>query len=170
MKSSLSIGERNGNPLKHSCQKKPMDREAWKWNVKVKSFSCVRLFATPWTVAKRLLHPWNFPGKSTGVGCHFLCQGIFLIQGSNQGLPHCKQMLLPSEAPGKPAGLQSVGLQRGGHNWVQYCTKHYTICSLIRIKFIFLKIITYESFPNLLIFIYEAYRIGGAHNYIKGIP
>ena len=20
----------------------------------------------------RLLHPWNFPGKSTGVGCHFL--------------------------------------------------------------------------------------------------
>ena len=23
----------------------------------------------------RLLHPWNFPGKSTGVGCHFLLQG-----------------------------------------------------------------------------------------------
>ena len=20
----------------------------------------------------RLLHPWNFPGKSTGMGCHFL--------------------------------------------------------------------------------------------------
>ena len=20
----------------------------------------------------RLLHPWDFPGKSTGVGCHFL--------------------------------------------------------------------------------------------------
>ena len=23
----------------------------------------------------RLLSPWNFPGKYTGVGCHFLCQG-----------------------------------------------------------------------------------------------
>ena len=25
----------------------------------------------------RLLYPWNFPGKNTGVGCHFLHQGIF---------------------------------------------------------------------------------------------
>ena len=25
----------------------------------------------------RLLSPWNFPGKSTGVGCHFLLQRIF---------------------------------------------------------------------------------------------
>ena len=44
----------------------------WKWNVKVKSLSHVWLFVTPWTVATRLLHPWDFPGKSTGVGCHFL--------------------------------------------------------------------------------------------------
>ena len=45
---------------------------AWKWKVKVKLFSHVRLFATPWTAASRLLHPWDFPGKSTGVGCHCL--------------------------------------------------------------------------------------------------
>ena len=25
----------------------------------------------------RLLHPWDFPGMCTGVGCHFLLQGIF---------------------------------------------------------------------------------------------
>ena len=25
----------------------------------------------------RILCPWNFPGKNTGVGCHFLFQGIF---------------------------------------------------------------------------------------------
>ena len=31
----------------------------------------------------RLLCPWDFPGKSTGVGCHFLLQGIFLTQGLN---------------------------------------------------------------------------------------
>ena len=39
--------------------------------------------ATPWTVATRLLCPWDFPGKTTGVGCHFLLWGIFLTQGSN---------------------------------------------------------------------------------------
>ena len=45
---------------------------AWKWKVKVKSLSYVRLFTTPWTAATRLLHPWDFPGKSTGLGCHCL--------------------------------------------------------------------------------------------------
>ena len=53
-----------------------------------------------WTIKKlehwrteptRLLHPWNFPGKSSGVGYHFLLQGIFLNQGSTLGLPHCRQ-------------------------------------------------------------------------------
>ena len=57
----------------------------------VKLLGRVWLFATPWTVATRLLSPWNFPGKSTGMGCHFLLQGIFPTQGLNQGLPHCRQ-------------------------------------------------------------------------------
>ena len=42
-----------------------------------------------------------FLGKNTGVGCQFLFQGISLTQGLNLGLQHCKQMILPSEAPGK---------------------------------------------------------------------
>ena len=33
----------------------------------------------------RLLYPWDSPGKDTGMGCHFLLQEIFPIQGSN---PH----------------------------------------------------------------------------------
>ena len=33
----------------------------------------------------RLLCPWDFPGNNTGVGCHFLLQGIFPTQGLN---PH----------------------------------------------------------------------------------
>ena len=33
----------------------------------------------------RLLCPWDFPGKNTGVGCHFPLQGIFPTQGLN---PH----------------------------------------------------------------------------------
>ena len=43
---------------------------AWKWKVKVKSLSRVWLVATPWTAA--WLRPWDFPGESTGVGCHCL--------------------------------------------------------------------------------------------------
>ena len=34
------------------------------------------------------LCPSNFPGKNTGMGCHFLLQGIFSIQGSNLCLLH----------------------------------------------------------------------------------
>ena len=41
----------------------------------------------------RLLCPWDFLGNSTGVDCHFLLQGIFPTQGSNLGLPHCRQRL-----------------------------------------------------------------------------
>ena len=37
--------------------------------------------------------PWDFPGKNTGVGCHFLLQGTFPIQGLNPGLLHCRQTL-----------------------------------------------------------------------------
>ena len=34
----------------------------------------------------RLLCPWHFPSKNTGVACGFTLQGIFPIQGSNQHL------------------------------------------------------------------------------------
>ena len=40
----------------------------------------------------RLLCPWNSPGKSSGVGSHFLFQGIFLTQGLNRGVSHCRQI------------------------------------------------------------------------------
>ena len=35
----------------------------------------------------------GFPGNNTRVGCHSLIQGIFLTQGSNLGLLHCRQIL-----------------------------------------------------------------------------
>ena len=47
-------------------------------------------------------HPWNFPGKSTGAGCHFLLQGIFLTQGFNPGLPLCRQILYHLSHQGSP--------------------------------------------------------------------
>ena len=48
---------------------------AWKWKVKVKSLSRVRLLATPWTAAYQAPLSMDSPGKNTGVGCH--------------ALPHC---------------------------------------------------------------------------------
>ena len=42
------------------------------------------------------------PGKITGIGCHFLLQGIFPTQGSNPALLHCRQITIPTESSGKP--------------------------------------------------------------------
>ena len=43
---------------------------AWKWKVTVKSLSHVWLLRPHGLQPTRLLLPWDFPGKSTGVGCH----------------------------------------------------------------------------------------------------
>ena len=50
----------------------------------------------------RLLRPWNFPGKNTGVCCHFLLQGIFPTWRLNLGVPHCKQTLYLLSHQGSP--------------------------------------------------------------------
>ena len=36
-------------------------------------------------------HPWDSLGKNTGVGCHPFLLGIFLTQGPNLGLLHCRK-------------------------------------------------------------------------------
>ena len=61
---------------------------AWKWKVKVKSLSRVRLLATPWTAAHQALRPWDFPGKGTGVGCCCLLRKFIEaeVNDSSQGL------------------------------------------------------------------------------------
>ena len=49
-----------------------------------------------------LLCPQDFPGNSAGVDCHFLLQGIFPTQGSNPGLPYCRQTLNRLSHQGSP--------------------------------------------------------------------
>ena len=80
-------------------------RSRWKWSHSVVSNSLCPHGLWP----ARLLCPWDFPGKYTGVGCHFLLQRIFSTQGSNLGVPHCKQTLyclshqvVPGCSPGGP--------------------------------------------------------------------
>ena len=53
-------------------------------------------FSTSWTVAHQLpLSTGFFPGKNTGVGCHFLLQGVFLNQELNPSLLHWQADSLP---------------------------------------------------------------------------
>ena len=51
---------------------------------------CDAMDYSPWTIGPLSM---GFSSKNTGMGCHFLLQGIFLIQGLNQGLLHCRQIL-----------------------------------------------------------------------------
>ena len=60
------------------------------------SVRCSAMFDSLWPHGlqpARLLCPWGSPGKNTGVGCHFLLQGIFLTQGLNPGLLLGRQIL-----------------------------------------------------------------------------
>ena len=89
---------------------------AWKWKVKVKSLGHVWLLATPWTAAHQAPwgHPWDFPGKSTGVRCHCLLpQASLSITNSRSSLKLtsiesvmpssylilCRPLLLPPMPP-----------------------------------------------------------------------
>ena len=73
-----------GHSFKHACM--------------LSHFSHVQPFETLWTIAARLLCPWDSSGKNTRVVCHFFLQEIFLTQGSNSGLQHllhCRRILYP---------------------------------------------------------------------------
>ena len=69
-----------------------------------------------------LLSSWDFPGRSTGVSCHFLLQRTFPTQGSISGLLHYRQKLYHLSHQGRfsPAslspsnfGLKSSKITRG---------------------------------------------------------
>ena len=51
------------------------------------------------------LYPWHFASKNTGVGSHSLLQGIFLTQGLDLGLLHCRRILYCLSHHGGPVGL-----------------------------------------------------------------
>ena len=94
--SGRSPGVGNGNPLQYSCLENSMDRGGWRTTVQgvakesdttevterahththTQHSSDFYLFLDGLQPA-RLLCPWDFPGKDTGVGCHFLLHGIF---------------------------------------------------------------------------------------------
>ena len=69
-----------------------------------------------------LYSPWNSPGQNIGVGSLSLLQGIFPTQGSNPGLPHCKQIIYQLTHKESPRTLKWVAypFSRGSswpRNW-----------------------------------------------------
>ena len=56
---------------------------------------------TLWAIAS--FCPWDSPGKNTEVSSHSLLQGIFLTQGLNPGLLHCRQILYCLSHQGSPS-------------------------------------------------------------------
>ena len=79
----------------------------------------VLLFATPWIDCSpdRLLYPWDLPGKNTGVGCHFLLQGIFPTQGFILCLLHGQvdSLLLSHQGSPRVPSSRQVKLFDGRH-------------------------------------------------------
>ena len=85
--------------------------ETLKWYMNVKHYcccycsvtkSCLTLLWPHWLEPTRLLCPWDFQGKNTGVDCHFFFQEIFLSQGSNQCLLNWQAYSLPLKHQGSP--------------------------------------------------------------------
>ena len=98
------------------------------------SFSPVQLFATPGTIAVRLLGQWSFPGKNAGVSCYFLLQGIFPTQGLKQillHLLHCRW-----RRPGRPLGPRTPDIS---FSWTVFylfkCIFSLNLFNYIRKKF-----------------------------------
>ena len=73
----------------------------------------------------RLLCPWDFPGKGTRAGCHFLLQEIFPTQGLNPGLLHCRQTLYHLSHQGSP------DFQRISRGVLKYCSILNTLIHVI---------------------------------------
>ena len=102
--------------------------------------TCVLLLQPHKLQPAKLLCPWNFPGKNTGVGCHFFLQGIFLTQGSNLRLLHCRWYpalqvesciaggLFTTEPPGKQVNMKMSYLKPQAS--IIHLTRCPEVCSL----------------------------------------
>ena len=88
-----------------------------KWKNELVTQSCLtRCDPVECSLPGSSLCPRNSPGKRTGVGCHFLLQGIFSTQGSNPALPHCWWTLY--RLSHQRIVLYTWGCQRSsGHLW-----------------------------------------------------
>ena len=77
----------------------------------------------------------NSPAKNTRMGCHFLLQGIFLTQGLNSSLLHCRQILYCLSRQGSPSlALRSYSIKvflifLNSHNYAIFILNHIQTCN-----------------------------------------
>ena len=91
-----------------------MPQILWETKIEIRKWSHSVMSDYLWLrglLPTRIPCPWDFPGKSTRVACHFLLQGILPTQGLNQGLPHCRQTLYRLSHQGN----------QNGKNWHRIC-------------------------------------------------
>ena len=106
--------------------------------VKVVSFSVVPDSWRPHGLQPtRLLGPWDFPGKGTGVGYHFLLQGIVPSQGLNPSLLHRRQIIYRLSSEGSPYSNMSM-------EWVMP-SNHLILCCPLLPPSIFPSIMVFSS-------------------------
>ena len=82
----------------------------------MKLLSRVRLLATPWTAAYQAPPSMNFPGKSTGVGCHclLLTLGSQLSYHDNENKSSSSPCYsIASASPGNLLDIQNLALNPG---------------------------------------------------------
>ena len=97
----------------------------------------------------RILCPWDFSGKNTGVACHFLLQGIFPTLGSNPGLLHCRQILYQLSYEGSPNSLRCL-------IWSFTC---FCLTSTVGISFVFFFFFHWICMPLHCFLVYHCAKI-----------
>ena len=93
------------------------------------------LFTTARTcLSTRFLCPWDSLGKNNGMGYQLLLQGIFPTQGSNQGLPHCREILYHLNHQGSLARTWKQPKRPSAEEWVKKMQYIHVTKSYLAIK------------------------------------
>ena len=70
-------------------------------------FSHVQLCATPEMAAHQAPHPWDSPGRNTGVGCHFLLQ-CRKVESESEVAQSCPTLLDPMDCSPPGSSIHGV--------------------------------------------------------------
>ena len=102
--------------------------------------SCPTL-ATQWTVARQAPQSMEFSRQGYWSGLPFLSPGIFPTQGSNPGLPHCRQTVYRLSHQGSEIGLSKC-------NHFQHCFSEPIKMLTLLHCYLFIPLSIIQDFPG----------------------
>ena len=120
----------------------------------MKSLSCVRLFATPWTVAHQAPLSMGFSRQESWSGLPFPSPGELPNPGMEPGSPALQADALTSKLPGKP----------NAKCYVNNCKYNVNTCQHVAFKFYFLELSRTLPHPHGIFSI----KVGRMHRF--GVP